>query len=132
MIWKQKENVDQKNTIVQMKKKLILEIKPVTPDIIVRRKEKNRVPSHRKHTAKPGEKINHNTGTQVERYGPFICRKEPYSDRIEWKYGAVLQCRITAPTITDKYGSFTAVKVPFCDYGPKTYFKRIRFDRPGQ
>jgi len=33
--------------------------------------------------------------------------------------------------ITGKNGSFTAVKVPFCDYGPKTYRKRIRFDRPG-
>ncbi len=41
-----------------------------------------------------------------------------------------IQRRITAPTITDKYNSFTAVKVPFCNYGPKTYCKRIRFDQP--
>ncbi len=27
----------------------------------------------------------------------------------------VVNSRITAPTITDKYGSFTVVKVPFCD-----------------
>ncbi len=29
------------------------------------------------------------------------------------KYGVVLGCCITVPTIMDKYGSFTAVKVPF-------------------
>jgi hypothetical protein len=29
-------------------------------------------------------------------------------------------------------GAESAIKVPFCDYGPKTYRKRIRFDRPGK
>ncbi len=31
----------------------------------------------------------------------------------------------------DKYSSFAPLKMPFYDYGPKMYCKRIRFDRPG-
>ena len=56
--------------------------------------------------------------TQVEQYGPYIGRSntvrlDVVSIHIKRKYGTVLRGRNTVPDITDKYGSFTAVKVPF-------------------